>query len=91
MLESDLCDYSDAYIVVKKTITVKGSNNRDKRNRNLILKNNAPFLSCISKINDTLTENAEDLDIVMPMYNLLEYSKNYSKHLVLYEIITKIF
>ena len=91
MLESDLCDYSDAYIVVKKTITVKGSNNRDKHNRNLILKNDAPFISCISKINNTLTENAEDLDIVMPMYNLLEYSKNYSKHLVLYEIITKIF
>ena len=48
-------------------------------NRDIVLKNNAPFLSCISKINGILTKNAEDLDIVMPMYNLLEYSKNYSK------------
>ena len=48
-------------------------------NRRVILKNNAPFISCISKINDVLAENAEDLDIVMPMYSLLEYSKNYSK------------
>ena len=48
-------------------------------NRKVILKNNASFISCISKINGVLLENAEDLDIVMPMYNLLEYSKNYSK------------
>ena len=48
-------------------------------NRQVILKNNAPFVSCISKINGVLVENAEDLDIVTPMYNLLEYSKNYSK------------
>ena len=47
--------------------------------RPLILKNNAPFLSCISKINNELIEDAEDLDTVMPMYNLLEYSKNYRK------------
>ena len=86
MLRSDLCDYSDAYILVKGTITVtaNGDNNnadniRDKRNRPLILKNNAPFVSCITKINGELIEDAEDLDIVMPMYNLLEYSKNYSK------------
>ena len=45
----------------------------------MTLKNNAPFISCISKINDELVENAEDLDIVMPMYNLLEYSINYEK------------
>ena len=43
------------------------------------LKNNAPFISCISKINNELVENAEDLYIVMPIYNLLEYSKNYEK------------
>ena len=48
-------------------------------NRKVILKNNTPFLSYISKINGVLIENAEDLDIVMPMYNLLEYSKNYLK------------
>ena len=50
-----------------------------KENRPLAFKNNAPFISCISKINGVLLENAEDLDIVMPLYNLLEYSKNYSK------------
>ena len=79
LLRSDLCDYSDAYIVVKGDITVEGANNRDKKNRALAFKNNAPFISCISKINGVLIENAEDLYIVMPMYNLLEYSKNYSK------------
>ena len=79
MLRSDLCDYSDAYIVVKGDITVEEANNRDKKNRPLAFKNNAPFISCIPKINGVLTENAEDLDIVMPMYNLLEYSKNYLK------------
>ena len=86
MLRSDLCDYSDAYILVKGTITVTapGVNNsanniRDKRNRPLILKNNAPFVSCITRINGELIEDADDLDIVIPMYNLLEYSKNYRK------------
>ena len=86
MLRSNLCDYSDAYILVKGTITVtapgvnNGANNiRDKRNRPLILKNNAPFVSCITRINGELIEDADDLDIVIPMYNLLEYSKNYRK------------
>ena len=86
MLRSSLCDYSDAYILVKGKITVTalganiGANNiRDKRNRPLILKNNAPFVSCITRINGELIEDADDLDIVMPMYNLLEYSKNYRK------------
>ena len=86
MLRSDLCDYADAYILVNGTITVtaNGDNNnanniRDKGNSPLILKNNAPFVSCITKINGELIEDAEDLDIVMPMYNLLEYSKNYRK------------
>ena len=86
MLRSNLCDYSDAYILVKGTITVMapGVNNnanniRDKRNRPLILKNNAPFVSCITRINGELNEDADDLDIVMSMYNLLEYSKNYRK------------
>ena len=79
ILRSDLCDYNDPYIVAKGNVTVEGAENRDKHNRVLVLKNNAPFLSCISKINNTLIDNAEDLDIAMPMYNLLEYSKNYSK------------
>ena len=86
MLRSNLCDYSDAYILVKGTITVTapGDNNdanniRDKRNRSLILKNNAPFVSCITRINGELIEDANDLDIVIPMYNLVEYSKTYRK------------
>ena len=79
MLRSNLCDYSDAYILVKDTIAVAGNNLRDRKNRPLILKNNAPFISCITRINGKLIEDADDLDIVMPMYNLLEYSKNYRK------------
>ena len=93
MLRSDLCDYSDAYILVNSTMTVtadaypanppnpnaNANNIRDKRNRPVILKNNALFISCITKINNELIEDAEDLDVVMPMYNLLEYSKNYRK------------
>ena len=79
MLRSNLCDYSDAYILVKGTITVAGNDPRDRKNRPLILKNNAPFVSCITRINGELIEDADDLDIVMPMYNLSEYSKNYRK------------
>ena len=86
MLRSDLCDHADAYVLVSGTITVEADHigagvdkNRDRKNRPLILKNNAPFISCITKINNELIEDAEDLDIVMPMYNLLEYSKNYRK------------
>ena len=78
MLRSNLCDYSDAYIVVEGTITVTDPNNANYDKR-LAFKNNAPFTSCISKINNTLMDNAKDLDIVIPMYNLLEYSKNYRK------------
>ena len=73
------CDYSDAYILVKGAITVAENNLRDRRNRPLILKNNAPFVSCITRINGELIEDPDDLDIVMPMYILLEYSKNYIK------------
>ena len=79
MLRSDLCDYSDAYEWVKGTITVANPNNNVNFDRRLTLRNNAPFISCVSKINGELVENAEDLDIVMPMYNMLEYSKNYEK------------
>ena len=79
MLRSDLCDYSNAYVWVKGTITVTDPNNNANFDRRLTLKNNAPYISCISKINGELVENAEDLDIVIPMYNLLEYSKNYEK------------
>ena len=83
MLRSSLCDYSDAYILVKGNITVNNTaadgaaaNNTNKK---VIFKNCAPFTNCISKINNTQIYNAEYIDIVMPMYNLLEYSNNYSK------------
>ena len=75
MLRSDLCDYSDAYISISllKTLMML-----KKRNKKLILKINASFKSCISNINDTLIDNAEDLYIIMFMYNFLENSHNYS-------------
>ena len=83
MLRSSLCDYSDAYILVKGNITVNNTaadgaaaNNTNKK---VIFKNCAPFTNCISKINKTQIDNAEYIDIVMPMYNLIEYSDNYSK------------
>ena len=82
MLKSDLCDYSDAYIVVKGDISLTKTQDRgfiDARNRFLAFKNNAPFTDCISKINGVLMNNAENLDAVMSMYNLLEYSRNYKK------------
>ena len=83
MLKSSLYDYSDAYILVKGTISVNNTaaaganaNNTDKK---VIFKNCAPFTNCISEINNTQTDNAKDIDIVMPMYNLIEYSDNYAK------------
>ena len=80
MSRSDLCDYSDAYIVVKGTIDLlaAAANENDKTQKNVAFKNNAPFRSCISKIKSTLIDNAKYLHIAMSMYNLLEYSQNYS-------------
>ena len=78
MLRNDLCDYNEAYIVVTGKITVINQND-NAYDKKLALKNNAPFFICISKINGTLIDNAEDLDVVMPLYNLLYYSKNYRK------------
>ena len=82
MLRPDVCDYSDVYIVAKGDITLTKTNEReiiDIRNSFLAFRNNAPFTNCISKINYVLIDNAEELDIVMPMYNLIKYSKNYRK------------
>ena len=83
MLKSSLCGYSDAYILVKGTISVNNTaaagaaaNNINKK---VIFKNCAPFTNCISKINNTQIDNAKDIDIVMPMYNVIEYSDNYAK------------
>ena len=79
VLRSDLCNFNDAYIVVKGTITVTESDNA-KRNKATTFKNNVPFINCISKISGEKIDNAEDLDVVILMYNLLEYSKNYKKN-----------
>ena len=67
MLRSDLCDFSDAYIVVKGKITVANPYN-DAYNKKLAFKNNTLSVSCILKIDNTLIDNAEDSDIVMPNY-----------------------
>ena len=87
MLQSDLYDYSDAYIVVKGIISAVGEDKSDRKSRSQTFKINAPFISCILKTNNAFIDNAEDLDIVMPMYNLTEYSKNYSKTFDIYGII----
>ena len=83
MLRSSLCDYSDAYILVKGNITVNNTADdgaaANNTNKKVIFKNCAPFTNCISKINNTQIDNAEYIDIIMPMYNLIEYSHNYSK------------
>ena len=83
MLKSSLCDYSYAYILAKGTISVNNTaadgaaaNNTHKK---VIFKNCAPFTNCINEINNIQVDNAKDIDIVMPMYNLIEYSDNYAK------------
>ena len=85
MLRSNLRDYADEYILVKETITITGAVNDDavkqldERDKGVIFKNRAPFKKCISRINGIDIDNAQDIDIVMPTYNLNEYSDNYSK------------
>ena len=83
MLKSSLRDYTDAYILVKGTITVNNTAAADgdanNTNKKVIFKDCAPFTNCISEINNTKVGNAKDIDIVMPMYNLIEYSDNYLK------------
>ena len=78
MLKSDLCDYSDACIVVKERISSRTTENTDIGQKDIVFRNNAPFRLYKTKLNSTSTDNAEDLDIAMPMSNLLEYNKNYS-------------
>ena len=83
MLRPSLCDYSDAYILAKGIITVNNTAGAgaaaNNTNKKVIFKNCAPFTNCISEINNTQIDNAEYIDIVMSMYNLIEYSNNYSK------------
>ena len=103
MLKSSLCDCSDAYILVNRRIAITGAGDTaaigqvDKRNKGAIFKNCAPFINCKSDINNIEIDNAKDIDIVMPMYNLMEYSDNYSKtsgrlwqymsQMIIYEIL----
>ena len=83
MLRSNLCDYADAYILVKGTITITGAGNddarkrADERDKDITFKNCAPFTKCISRINNTDIDTAQDVDIVMSLYNLVEYKDNY--------------
>ena len=85
MLKSNLCDCSDAYILAKGTITITGAGadaaarQADERDKGVAFKNCAPFTNCKGEINNTQVDNAKDIDIVMPMYNLIEYSHNYAK------------
>ena len=82
MLRSSLCDYSDAYIAVKGTITVPNIGTvatQNNRNKEVIFKNCTPFTDWMSEINNTQIDNAKDIDVVMNIYNLIEYSENYSK------------
>ena len=82
MLKSSLCDYSDAYILVKEKITISGAGDdaaarqADERDKGVAC---GPFTNCISEINNTQIDNAKDIDTVMPMYNLIEHSDNYAK------------
>ena len=85
MLRSNLCDYADSYILVKGTTIITGegtdatAERADERGEGVKFKNCAPFTKCISRINNTDIDNPHDIDIVMPIYNLIEYSDNYSK------------
>ena len=85
MLKSSLCDYSDAYILVKGTRAINGAETNaaarqaDERDKGVAFKNCALFTNCISEINNTQVDNTKDIDIVMPMYNLIEYSDNCAK------------
>ena len=85
MLRSNLRDYADTYILVKGTISITDARDDDsakrldERNKGVIFKTCAPFTKCISRIDNAYIDNAQDIDIVMPMYNLIEYSDNYSK------------
>ena len=85
ILKSSLYDYSDAYIHVKGKITITREGNKeaarhaDERNKDVAFKSCAPFTCYFSEINNTQTDNCKDIDIIMSMYNLIEYSDNYAK------------
>ena len=93
MLKPSFCDYSDAYILVKGPITVNNTAtansdaNNDNKKEKVISKNCAPFIDCKSETNNIEIDNAEDIDIVIPMYNLIEYSDNFSRKSGFVEIL----
>ena len=80
MLKSSLCDYSDAYIVVKGTIKITGAGDdaaarqADEKKKGLIFKNCAPFVNCKREINNTEKDTAKNIDVVIPRYNLIQYN-----------------
>ena len=82
MLKSSLCDYGDAYILVTGTISVNNTAAADpdanNTNKKVIFKNCAPFTNCLSEINNTQVGNAKDMDVIMPLYNVPEYSPGIS-------------
>ena len=85
ILRSNLCDYADSYIIVKGKITITGegadtaAERADERDKGVTFKNCAPFTKCISRINNTDIDNVPDINTIMPMYNVIRYSDNYSK------------
>ena len=85
VLKSSLCDYSDAYILVKRKITITGAGadaatgQADERGKGVAFKNCAPFTSCKTNISNVEIDYCKDIDIIMPMYNLIEYNGNYAK------------
>ena len=81
MLRSSLCDYSYVYILAKGTITVATETDAapNNANKNVLFKSCASFSNCISRINNTQVDDTHDIDVVIPMYNLIEFSDNYSK------------
>ena len=90
VIRSNLYDYTDAYILVKVTITVSNTAAAGAavNNKKVIFKNCAPFTNCITQINNTQVDHAEDIDIVMTMYNLIEHSDAYSE--IIWKFIAKL-
>ena len=83
ILRWSLCDYSNAYVLVKRTVTGENKAARDQQNnaanKKVIFKNCAPFTNCINRINNIQVDDAHDIDVVMSVYNLIEYSDHYLK------------
>ena len=83
MLTSSLCDYIDVYILVKGRIAINAvARQLDEINKGVIFKNCVPFINCKRKINNTEKDDAKDIEIVMPMYNVIKYSDNYLKQIL---------